>query len=163
VLLSVTASTQSAGKLRQKIVYREGVGFVARGTGWTQSEGLAGDFVLVVFHMFAQWKESKKLVAAGNAAECRDAERTPEGSAETFGELGGDAFDFNVATDGAVRGEQVGERCGARTKALGTSRTTPWNITKDAGDIVKDSPPARATALRGTTCWANHQSEKPPG
>ena len=100
---------------------------------------------------------------AGNAAEGRDAERTPEGSAKTFSEFRGDALDFKVAADGTVRGEQVGERCGARTKALGTTRTTPWNITKDAGDIVKKSPSARAAALRGTTCWANHQSEKPPG
>ncbi len=124
---------------------------------------LAGDFVLGVVNLFAEGQEGKKLVAAGNAAEGRDAERTPEGSAKTFGEFRGDALDFNVAADGTVRREQVGEGCGARTKALGTTRTTPWNITKDAGDIVKKSPSARAAALRGTTCWANHQSEKPPG
>ena len=124
---------------------------------------LAGDFVLGVVNLFAEGQEGKKLVAAGNAAEGGDAERTPEGSAKTFGEFRGDALDFNVAADGTVRGEQIGEGCGARTKALGTTRTTPWNITKYAGDIVKESPSARAAALRGTTCWANHQSEKPPG
>jgi hypothetical protein len=124
---------------------------------------LAGDLVLGVLNVFAEGQERKKLVAAGNAAEGRDAERTPEGSAETFGELRGDALDLNVAADGAVRGEQVGERRGARTKARGTARTTPWNITQDAGEIVKESPSARAAALGGTTCWANHQSEKPPG
>ena len=124
---------------------------------------LAGDFVLGVVNLFAEGQEGKKLVAAGNAAEGGNAERTPEGSAKTLGEFRGDALDFNVAADGTVRGEQIGEGCGARTKALGTTRTTPWNITKYAGDIVKESPSARAAALRGTTCWANHQSEKPPG
>ncbi len=124
---------------------------------------LAGDFVLGVVNLFAEGQEGKKLVAAGNAAEGGDAESTPKGSAKTLGEFRGDALDFNVAADGTVRGEQIGEGCGARTKALGTTRTTPWNITKDAGDIVKESPSARAAALRGTTCWANHQSEKPPG
>ncbi len=113
-------------------------------------------------NLFAEGQEGKKLVAAGNAAEGGDAERTPERSAKTFGEFRGDALDFNVAADGTVRGEQVGERCGARTKALRTTRTTPWNITQDAREIVKQSPSARATALRGTACWANHQSEKPP-
>ena len=124
---------------------------------------LAGDFVIGVLNLFAEGQKGKKLVAAGNAAEGGDAERTPERSAKTFGEFRGDALDFNVAADGTVRGEQIGEGCGARTKALGTTRTTPWNITKYAGDIVKESPAARAAALRGTTCWANHQSEKPPG
>jgi hypothetical protein len=124
---------------------------------------LAGDFVLGVVNLFAEGQEGKKLMAAGNAAEGGNAERTPEGSAKTLGEFRGDALDFNVAADGTVRGEQVGERCGARTKAPRTTRTTPWNITKDAGDIVKESPSARAAALRRTTCWANHQSEKSPG
>ena len=124
---------------------------------------LAGDFVLGVLNLFAEGQKGKKLVAAGNAAECGDAERTPERSAKTFGEFRGDALDFNVAADGAVRGEQVGERSCAGAKALGATRTTPRNITKDAGDIIKESPSARAAALRGTTCWANHQSEKPPG
>jgi hypothetical protein len=62
-----------------------------------------------------------------------------------------------------VRRQQVGERCGTRTKAPRTTRTTPWDIAKDAGDIVEERPSARAAALPGTTCWANHQSEKPPG
>jgi len=117
---------------------------------------LAGDFVLGVVNLFAEGQNRKKLVAAGNAAEGGDAERTPEGSAKTFGEFRGDALDFNVAANGTVRGEQVGERCGARTKALRTTRTTPWNIAQDAGEIVKESPSARAAALCGTTCWANH-------
>ena len=124
---------------------------------------LAGDFVIGVLNLFAEGQKGKKLVAAGNAAEGRDTERTPEGSAKTFGEFRGDALDFNVAADGTVRGEQVGERCGARTKARRTARTTPWNITQDAGEIVKEGPSAGAAALRGTTCWANHQSEKSPG
>ena len=124
---------------------------------------LAGDFVLGVLNLFAEGQKGKKLVAAGNAAEGGDAERTPEGSAKTFGEFRGDALDFNVAADGTVRGEQIGEGCGARTKALGTTRTAPWNTAKDAGEVVKESPSARAAALRGTTCWANHQSEQPPG
>ena len=101
-------------------------------------------------------------MAAGNAAEGGNAERTPE-ERQNPRRVQGDALDFNVAADGTVRGEQVGERCGARTKAPRTTRTTPWNITKNAGDIVKESPSARAAALRRTTCWANHQSAKPPG
>jgi hypothetical protein len=59
-------------------------------------------------NVFAEGQKGKKLVTAGNAAEGRDAERTPEGSAKTFGEFRGDALDFNVAADGTVRGEQVG-------------------------------------------------------
>jgi len=41
---------------------------------------LAGDLVLGVLNVFAEGQERKKLVAAGNAAEGRDAERTPEGA-----------------------------------------------------------------------------------
>jgi len=160
-LLGATTSTQSADKLKQEIVYARASGLSRGARG--RNNLLAGDFVLGVLNLFAEGQKGKKLVAAGNAAEGGDAERTPERSAKTFGEFRGDALYFNVAADGTVRGEQVGERCGARTKTLGTTRTTPWNITKDAGDIVKESPSARATALRGTTCWANHQSEKPPG
>jgi len=88
---------------------------------------LAGDFVFGVVNLFAEGQEGKKLMAAGNAAEGGNAERTPEGSAKTLGEFRGDALDFNIAADGTVRGEQVGERCGARTKAPRTTRTTPWN------------------------------------
>ncbi len=38
---------------------------------------LACDFVLGVVNLFAEGQEGKKLVAAGNAAEGGDAERTP--------------------------------------------------------------------------------------
>jgi hypothetical protein len=43
-------------------------------------------------NLFAEGQEGKKLVAAGNAAKGGDAERTPEGSAKTFGEFRGDAL-----------------------------------------------------------------------
>jgi len=101
-------------------------------------------------------------VAAGNAAEGGDAERTPERSAKTFGEFRGDALYFNVAADGTVRGEQVAKGVARERKRL-EQRDNAMEYNQGRWRDSQESSSARAAALRGTTCWANHQSEKPPG
>ena len=63
------------GRRRHAQHIAEGVGFVAGARG--RNNLLAGDFVLGVLNLFAERQKGKKLVAAGNAAEGGDAERTP--------------------------------------------------------------------------------------
>ena len=117
---------------------------------------LAGDFVLGVVNLFAEGQNRKKLVAAGNAAEGGDAERTPEGSAKTFGQFRGDALEFNVAADGAVGREQAGEWSGARMETIGTLRATPRHVAKDTDEVVGKSSSAGPATFSRITNWENH-------
>lgn len=91
-----------------------------------------GDFVLGVFGFFAEGQQGEEFVAAGDTTEGGDAQRAPERSDETVGQFRGDTFYFDVAADAAVRGEQMSQRSGAGTEALGTTRTAPRNQAYDA-------------------------------
>ena len=71
------------------------------------------DFVVSVLDFFAEGKHAEEFVTAGDAAESRNTQGPPQGSAEAIGELAGDTLDFNIAADGAVSDEQVCEWCGA--------------------------------------------------
>jgi hypothetical protein len=79
------------------------------------------DFVLGIFDVFAEGEQAEKFVPAGDATESRNTEGAPKWSTKAIGEFAGEAFDFNVAADGAVRSEQVGERSSARAETIGTS------------------------------------------
>jgi hypothetical protein len=94
------------------------------------------DFVFDIFGFFADGKCAEKLVTAGDAAEGRNSERTPKRSGQALGKVTGDALELNVAADGAMRGEQVGERSGARTKPFGAARTAPGHASKDTGNVI---------------------------
>ena len=70
-----------------------------------RSAGKFVDFIFRLFDVFADGKCAEKLVAAGDAAEGRNSESTPERSGQALGKVTRDAFQLNIATDGAVRSE----------------------------------------------------------
>ena len=81
-----------------------------------KTPGSAGDFVdlvVAVLDLLADRKHAEEFVTAGDAAESRNTQGPPQGSAEAIGELAGDTLDFNIAADGAVSDEQVCEWCSA--------------------------------------------------
>jgi hypothetical protein len=113
--------------------------------------------------VFAEGEQAEKFVPAGDATESRNTEGAPKWSTKAIGEFAREALDFNVAADGAVRSEQVGERSSARTETIGTSRTTPGDAAEDTGEVVEKSSPARPAALGRITDWANHWGRASPG
>ena len=73
-----------------------------------------------------------------------------------MGEFAGDALEFNVAANAAVRREQVGEWSSARTETFGTARTTPRYAAEDTSEVVGKRSPARPAAFGRIANWANH-------
>ena len=112
--------------------------------------------------MFAEGEHAEKFVPARDATESRNAEGAPEWSTKAIGELAGEALNFNIAADGAVRREQVSEWSGARTETIGTSRTTPGNIAEDTREVVEKGSSARPAAFGGITNWADHWCRTSP-
>jgi 7-cyano-7-deazaguanine reductase len=119
--------------------------------------------VFGIFDVFAEGEQAEKFVPAGDATESRNTEGAPKWSTKAIGEFAGEALNFNVAADGAVRSEQVGERGSARTETIGTSRTTPGDAAEDTGEVVEKSSSARPAALGRITDWTNHWDRASPG
>lgn len=70
--------------------------------------------------------------------------------------LGGDAFQFRIAANGAMRVERIAQGHQARVKTRFAAFATPGIDTKYAEDIVRDGLPARAARVLAFTDWAGH-------
>ena len=160
MLLNVTNSVEV--QLRRKTRARNSITRgrrICRGTGGRGVRcGLTGDFVLAVYDFLAQRQQRKKFVAAGDAAEGGNAQGAPEQGAKAVGEVAGNALHFDIAANGAVRREQMSERCWAGTKARGAMGATPGYAAHNTREVVEHSSSTRAAALMGITSWADHQT-----
>src|SRR5438477_1590564 len=97
---------------------------------------LAGDLVFRVFNVFAERQQAKKLVSAWDATKRRYSESPPERSGKALGKFRGDAFEFQVAADGAVRAHQTADGSCPRPEALAAARAAPRNTSEKTGEKV---------------------------
>jgi hypothetical protein len=121
------------------------------------------DFVVAVLDFFAEGTHAEEFVAAGDAAESRNAQGPPQGSGKAIGEIASDALDFNIAANRTVRHERVCKWCGARAKTPRASRTPPRHAADDTSEVVEKSSSARPAAFGRITNRANHEGLTPPG
>jgi len=93
----------------------------------------------------------KKFVAARFAAQRGKPEDSTEKCGHAGNVVGGDALQFQVAANSAVRIQKCTERHQARVKSRRTSFAAPWQYSRNAEEVVHQRPAAGTPGIRTMT------------
>jgi hypothetical protein len=99
----------------------------------------------------AQGAHRKKLVAAGGASQCREPESAAEKCDHAWNVLGGDALQFQVAANSAMRVQECAKRHQPRVESRRAGFAAPRQYTCNGKEVIRYRPASGSSGIRTVT------------